>query len=163
MWIYWWTRWATRWQPAEIRQVGRLWWNCTWVGSSSLLTTRTADLARIHVGPGPAPEVTVRKRCHHYPWPPPALDFRLHAEARTARQVQCNLVIHACLLQPHTKKEVMWRSLSMEWVRDVGNEPVPAWSCNLLSERGKPLSASHLQSRNPVHMDIVRSLFVCVI
>jgi hypothetical protein len=37
--------------------------NCTWIGSSGVLTTRTANLATIGFWPGPGPEVTVRNRC----------------------------------------------------------------------------------------------------
>jgi hypothetical protein len=59
-------------------------------------------------------------------WSPPELDFPLHEDARMARQVQCNLVICACLPQPLTKKSDIWRCVSMEGEGDEGNEPVPA-------------------------------------
>jgi hypothetical protein len=48
----------------------------------------------------------------------------------------------------------------MEWEGDEGNQPVPAWSCNPVSMRQKPWSVSHIQSRNWVHMGIVRIHYV---
>jgi len=94
---------------------------------------------------------------------PPEVDFPLHEDARTARQVKCNLVIRACLPWPHTKNWVIWGSFSMEWEGDERNEQVLAWSCNPVSMRRKPRSASHIQSRNGVHTGIVRILYVCSI
>jgi len=46
---------------------------------------------------------------------------------------------------------------------DEGNEPVPAWSCNPVSARWKPRSASHIQLRNRVHIGFVWILYVCSI
>jgi len=62
IWIYRWTRWATLWQRAQSRRVGSLPWNGTRVGSSGLMTTRTANLATVRFEPGSGPEVTVRNR-----------------------------------------------------------------------------------------------------
>jgi hypothetical protein len=36
----------------------------------------------------------------------------------------------------------------MEWTGDEENELVHAWSCNPVSMRWKPRSASHIQLRN---------------
>jgi hypothetical protein len=63
--LIWINRW-TRWQPAQFWQVGSLPSNRTRVGSSGLLTTRTANLAEVRFGPGPGPQVTVRNRCYRY-------------------------------------------------------------------------------------------------
>jgi hypothetical protein len=51
----------------------------------------------------------------------------------------------------------------MEWEGDERNEPVHATRCNSVSTRRKPRSASRIQSRNVVHMGIVRIPHVCLI
>jgi len=56
IWIYRWTHWATRWQPALFRRVGSFPRNRTWVGSSGVLTTRTANLAPVQFGLDPDPD-----------------------------------------------------------------------------------------------------------
>jgi hypothetical protein len=63
IWIYRWTRCATRWQPAQFRRVGSLRWNRTWVGSSGLLTTQTANLATVRFGPGTVANTTCIASC----------------------------------------------------------------------------------------------------
>jgi len=45
---------------------------------------------------------------------PPEVDIPHHEDAQMARQVQCNLVIRACLPRPHTKQYVIWGKFSTE-------------------------------------------------
>jgi len=87
----------------------------------------------------------------------------LHEDVRMARQVQCNMFIYACFPRPHTKHEGLWGTFQMQWEGDEKNEPVHDWSCNPVSMRRKPRSASHIHLRNWVHTGIVSILYVCSI
>jgi len=110
--------------------------NLYWMLSDAITNVADAQLSSHHVHKGfnvfrhipciverPPYARSSRYNADRHAWSPPEVDFPLHDDARSARQVQGNMVISVCLPRPDTNNKDIWGSLSMQWEGDEGNEP----------------------------------------